>query len=195
VKKAVRISAGLALAAGIAITATACSSGFNGNARESQAQQEDTNTLVNNQPIPHFKFSEERAILIEAETDAASGEASTSFVFNYGVPNPIFSCPSLGLGVPDTAELSNPQQIVNSGSGNPGITIGQMDPFGVYTPTNSQGTYLVCVASNGNPYLGRWESQVNTVLGEAVWSLQPYGHIASVGTPPAAPSLTVGLRK
>jgi hypothetical protein len=195
-RKYLYVAASVVGAAAIVLGAAACNGQGSAQAKENAQQGADSSTLINNQPIPHFKYSEERAILIEAETDAASGEASTSFVFEMGVPNPIFSCPSLGLGVPDTAALSNPEQVVNAGgSGNPGVTIGQMDPFGVYTPSSSEGTYLVCVAGNGNPYLTRIESQVDTFLGSAVWDLQPYGHVAQVGTPPAAPSLTLGLHK
>jgi hypothetical protein len=151
--------------------------------KENSEQSADSNTLVNNQPIPHFKYSEEREILIEAETAAAAGTASTSFVFNYGDASPILTCASEGLGVPDTAQLSNPDQNYNSGypQGGTSYPIPQMDPFGVYTPDSSQGTYIICVSAAGKPYLVRSEPNVITVLGNAVWR---GGQITQIGTPP-----------
>ena len=46
---------------------------------------------------------EMRATLTEVEAIQALGSQTTSFFFNQGVADPIFSCPSLGMPVPATA--------------------------------------------------------------------------------------------
>ncbi len=161
----------IAAVTGFGLAACTSASNSSGQQQENQAQRQDTQSLVRNQQIPHFSWSMERQILIDAETAAADGTQSTSFFFIQGVRDPVFVCPSLGLGVPDTAQLSNPQQVVNDGypNGGQGLTVGQMDPFGVYSPPASEGTYVICVGSGGKPYLERAEEFVHTVLGPAVW--------------------------
>jgi hypothetical protein len=156
-------------AAAAAVTLAACSH----PSAEQLQQQQDTNTLVNNQPLPHFNYSQERQALIEAEKAAADGTQTTTFFFNQGVTDPIFTCPSIGLGIPDSASLSNPLQPTNPG-GNGNIAIGQMDPFGIYVPTSSAGTYVICVNAQGQEYLVRWEGFVQTVTAPAVWDMKTH---------------------
>jgi len=175
--------------------AAACSQSTpSGQSQENSQQTQDTNSLVNDQPIPHFSWSQYRQTLIDAESIAANGTQTTSFFFNQGVTDPIFSCPSLGLPVPNTAQLSNPQQVEpdpNASSGS--VTVGQMDPYGAYTPSNSTGTYVICVNSSGKPYLQYWEGFVQSMTTPATWNytthkLQVTGApSATVTTKPASP--------
>ena len=96
----------IAGAAAVALTLAACTnSAPNAQQLEQQQQQQDTQALVNNQPIPHFNYSQERAALIAAEQISADGTQTTSFFFNQGVRDPIFVCPSIGEGIPDSAQL------------------------------------------------------------------------------------------
>ena len=139
---------------------------------ENQEQQQDTQALVNNQPIPHFNYSQIRQTLIDAETIASDGTQTTSFFFQMGDQDPVFSCPSLGMPVANTAQLSNPEQVVNDGypQGGAAVPIGQMDPDGVYAPSASTGTYVICVNSSGAKYLEYWEGDVMTVAAGATWN-------------------------
>jgi hypothetical protein len=164
------IAGGIAAAAIAALSLTACTqSGNAGQAAENQAQQHDTTSLVNDQPIPHFNYSQIRQTLIDAETIAADGTQTTSFFFQMGLPDPVFSCPSLGMPVANTAQLSNPQQVVGTGNSN-AVTTGQMDPYGIYAPSASTGTYVICVNSSGAKYLQYWEGDVMTVTSAATWN-------------------------
>jgi hypothetical protein len=169
------IIAGSALAALVTIAGCTHSGTSGGQAQENKQQQQDTKTLVNNQPIPHFNFSQYRQTLIDAESIAANGTQTTSFFFNLGARDPIFTCPSLGMPVPNTAQLSNPNQVVSGGNsqGYGLATIGQMDPYGAYTPSSSTGTYVICVNASGKPYLNYWEGFVQTVTAAATWD---YAH-------------------
>jgi len=174
--------AAVALAAGVA--ACSASGGTNGQQQENQQQSNDTTTYEQVQPIPHFTYSQYRATLTEVEAIQALGSQTTSFFFNQGVADPIFSCPSLGMPVPATAQLSNPQQIENDGypQGGAAVTIGQMDPNGIYAPPDSTGTNVLCLNSAGQPYIQYWEGFVDAVSGAARWDMTTH-QVVVVGQP------------
>ena len=91
--------AGTAVIAAVALLAAACTSASStptGQQQENSAQRQDTTSLVNDQPVPHFNYSQIRQTLIDAETISADGTQTTSFFFQMGDPDPVFSCPSLG---------------------------------------------------------------------------------------------------
>lgn len=172
-KKTVIAAAASVLAIGV--TATACNGSTHtssGQAQENQQQSRDTTTLVQNQPIPGFNYSQLRQNLKEIETAEANGVQTTSFFFNQGVQDPIMSCPSIGAPIPTTDQLSNPQQVVTGTHGDNGYGIAtteQMDPTGVYGGS-STGTYVMCVGADGKPYADYWEGFVSTVFGNATWN-------------------------
>lgn len=170
-----RIRKGLSVAALVIATGvgvTACNGHQSVQQQEQNAQTQDTQALENAQPIPHYQYSQERAALITAQNIDAQGTQTTSFFFNMGDPDPIFSCPSIGLGVPDSASLSNPEQItpITSKWGGGATTLPQMDPYGIYVPSSSSGTYVDCVNSSGQEYLVRWEGNVLTSTTGASWN-------------------------
>ena len=186
-----RTIAGLAVAAAaVALSVTGCTHGASvpsGQAQENLQQQQDTQSLVNDQPIPHFTYSQIRQTLIDAETISSDGTQTTSFFFQMGDPDPVFTCPSLGMPVANTAQLSNPQQTVTAGDGAGGYnitTIGQQDPDGIYSPASSTGTYVICVNSSGQKYLEYWEGDVMAVTSAATWDRTTHTIVVS-GTPTA----------
>jgi len=176
---------GLVLA-GLALTACTGPSGASAQQQENKQQQADTSSLINDQPIPHFNYSQIRQTLIDAETISADGTQTTSFFFQMGDQDPVFSCPSLGMPVANTAELSNPDQNYNSGypQGGTSYPIPQMDPNGIYSPASSSGTYVICVNSGGKPYLQYWEGDVMTVTSAATWDSTTHT-LKVVGAPTA----------
>jgi hypothetical protein len=193
VKNKTRVSA-LAGAAAIAVTAlctaSSCGGGTsNGQQQENKQQSQDTTSLEQSQPIPHYNWSQIRQTAIDAENIAANGTQTTSFFFMMGDQDPIFSCPSIGMPVANTAQLSNPQQVVTQDSQGNGITgsatVGQMDPDGVYAPSSSSGTYVICVNSSGADYLQYWEGDVMTVAAAAEWNTATHT-LKVIGAPTAA---------
>jgi hypothetical protein len=165
----------------VSLGLSACGgSGTSGQAAEQSIESRQLSQYNQSQPIPFFKWSLERQVLIDAETASAEGDQSTSFFFNYGVQDPIMTCPSLGMAVPDTAQLSNPQQVLYP-SGRDAIAISQADPFGVYSPPSSEGTYVICVI-DGKPVLQRAEEQVHTVMAPARWDSSKH-QIVITGNP------------
>lgn len=178
-----RITGIVAAAAVVVITAAGCTHSQNGNQKEAAQQLADAQSLETNQPLPHFNYSQERQNMADIEAAEANNVQTTSFFMNMGVPDPIGSCPSIGFGIPDSASLSNPVQVANP-SDRSSTAIGQMDPTGIYAPLSSMGTFIICLYSNGQPYIDRIEDQVDTAGGPATWD---YTHhrFQLVGAPTA----------
>jgi hypothetical protein len=153
------------------LSLAACTGNQSAQQKEQSAQTSDTQSLENSQPIPHYNYSQIRQTAIDAQDIAANGTQTTSFFFMMGNQDPIFSCPSLGEPVPNTAQLSNPSQIAPiSGKYGGGATdLPQMDPDGIYAPSSSSGTYVICVNGSGAKYLQYWEGDVMTVAAGATW--------------------------
>jgi hypothetical protein len=187
-----RAATALAGAAAIAVTVlcTASACGNNpqpsGQQQENAQQREDTTSLEASQPIPHYNWSQIRQTAIDAENVAANGTQTTSFFFQMGDQDPVFSCPSIGMPVANTAQLSNPQQALPDPNASAGsVVVGQMDPDGIYAPSSSSGTYVICVNASGAKYLDYWEGDVFTVSGAAEWD-QATHSLKVIGAPTAA---------
>jgi hypothetical protein len=152
-----------------------CSGGSNGQKVEGAAQSAGTALQDQNQPVPIFPTSALRYNLILIEAIQALGTPTTTFFFPPGAaPNsgvtPIGSCPSQGEPIPNTASLTNPLQPYQGGvTTDGGDVVGQEDPVGIYTPTSSSGTYVLCLTASGGVTLHYWEGDVYTVSGTAVW--------------------------
>jgi hypothetical protein len=179
-----RVIAAVALAAATGLGAAACThSAPNATQVEAAAQNGDTTALIQSQPIPHLNYSQERQVLIVAEKIAANATPTTTFFWNYGVQDPYFACPSLGLGVPDSASLSNPHQVVpvtgRWGGGHD--TLDQMEPFGVYAPPSSTGTYVICVNPRGQEYLKRAEGPTDTTTAGMTWDYKTHREVMAGG--------------
>ena len=176
-----------AVAAIVLITASACTQGTpSGQASENAQQQANTLSLEQSQPLPHYNWSQIRQTLIDAENISAAGTQTTSFFFQMGLPDPVYSCPSIGMPVANTAQLSNPQQVEpdpHSSSGS--VVVSQMDPNGIYAPSSSMGTYVICIASSGAKYLDYWEGDVLTITGAAEWDAVKHS-LKVTGAPTAA---------
>lgn len=155
-----------------------------GQAAENATSQQDLQTYEQVQPAPHFSYSQIRQTEIDAQASEALGEQTTSFFFNLGVRNPIFSCPSIGDPVPNTAQLTNPNQVVYryASSDGTGTAVGNIDPNGLYAPSDSSGTNVMCVNAQGDQYLQYWEGDVDTVNGAATWN-DTTGQIDVTGQP------------
>lgn len=152
--------------------ASACSAPSNSQQQEGKQQEAISQNMVQNQPLPQFSYSQMRQNLIELETAQAKGVQTTTFFFNQGVPDPIMSCPSVGVPMPNTSSLSNPVSVeMHGGDGGGNVGVGQMEPNGTYIPESSSGTYVMCIGANGIPYATYWEGFVQTVFAPAKWNL------------------------
>jgi hypothetical protein len=176
----------LALAALLGVGTAACSSPASapsGTQQEQNSSNDSQNVAEATLPAPVFRYSEGRWVLTEAEASIALGVATTSFVFQQGDPNPVESCPSIGYPVANTAQLTNPDKIINDPYAYQGAgqVVGNMDPYQYYTPSSSQGTYVLCVSRTGTEYLLYAEPNVIAVAGTATWV--PGRGIVTAGSP------------
>lgn len=166
-KKVGIVVAGAALVA----TVAACQSGGgSGSTKSDQHRSAATlNALDKSQPVPQFNWSQIRQTLIDAETAQADTTVTTSFFFVQGVPNPVFTCPSIGFPVPGTFQITNPDQAKwDEPNDNTPYTLPQIDPNGVYGG-DTAATYVLCTKANGQVYLHHAEEFVHTVAGPATW--------------------------
>lgn len=175
---------GLSATAILAVSLAACTNSGGVNQQEHNQQLADTTSLEASQPIPHYNWSQIRQTLIDAQTISAESTQTTSFFFMMGDQDPVFSCPSIGEPVANTAQLSNPQQVVGNGNGGTEV-IAQMDPNGIYAPAASSGTYVICVNGSGQNYLQYWEGDVMTVAAAAEWDKTTHT-LKVIGAPTAA---------
>lgn len=153
--------------AAVAVLTAGCGMG-SAQSRENSQQEQISQNLITSQPVPNIGYSQMRQNLIELETAEANGVQTTSFFFNLGIQDPVRSCASIGVPIPNTASLSNPQHITYGPGGSTGV-VDQMDPNGVYAPQSSQGTFVMCVDQNGQPHPAYWEGDVETEFGAARW--------------------------
>ena len=169
----------------LALMAAGCNSGnSSGAALENQDSANIEKSFLLNQPPPHFQHSDIRATAISIEAIQALGEQTTSFGFNMGEKNPVWSCPSLGEPVSSTTEITNPVQAGQATDGNGNyntIPVGNMDPNGIYAG-DSTGTYVLCVNAAGQTYTEYWEGFVDSVSGPAIWDAAT-GSIKVTGAP------------
>jgi hypothetical protein len=181
-----KIITSIVAAGALAAALTACTGAPNAQQQEDQQQQQDAKSLEASQPIPHYNYSQIRQTLIDAETISADGTQTTSFFFQMGDADPVFSCPSLGMPVANTAQLSNPLQPYQGSANTDGSdVVAQIDPNGIYAPSASSGTYVVCVNGAGQNYLQYWEGDVMTVAAAAEWNAATHS-LKVIGAPTAA---------
>jgi len=173
---------------GLIITACNGSGGVtNGNAAEARTSTQDLTTYEQVQPAPHFPYSDIRQTMIDVQASQALGLVTTSFFFNMGSQDPYFICPSKGDPVPNTSQLTNPDQVLtwwHGGAQTPDQTavVGNIDPNGLYAPSASDGTNVMCLNGAGQPYLFYAEGPVSTVNGHASWDYIHH-HIVVTGEP------------
>ena len=178
----------------IATSASACSSGSGAAASANNTNSGILGHYNNVQPpLEPTGQSVYRDTLTYAEATHILGlNTYTFFMRRGGTGGPFFECASEGSAVPNTAELTNPQQYV-SNADDPSLpsggvaVIGNMDPDGVFPPNASQGTYVRCLYSNGKPYLVYSEPDVLQVnASQAHWDPALYGGQGGIVVPGSA---------
>lgn len=157
-------------------SADSCSS-TSSNSTESTQVSTQQSIYTKNQPVPTYQFSNERAALIQLYNQRVNGNVDTWTVWysNSGVA--LGTCPSKGYPLPYGTELTNPAQVTSGGSSSSywGVAVGQMDPNGLYPPTNTLGTWILCIQPNGNlsplyiePLVATYPYPMKIVNGQAV---------------------------
>ncbi len=181
-----RISKILVAIMALAVLASACSPdpSASSDALDRETQQADrvAERFTDSQPVPEFEWSQLRQNLIELLSAQARTTQTTSFFFTLGATAPIASCPSIGFPIPATYQLTNPERALGVNlkhSNGAAVDVAQMEATGVYT-ADTTGTYVMCVASNGQVYAKYWEGFVMSDTGLSEWR---DGQIVLIGEP------------
>lgn len=125
------------------LAVAACNSG-SANSNESQIVNKQQQIYANVQPVPLFDFSEQRNTLIQIY-DAKNQARQTWAVIQSITGQFVYACPSVGFPIPADTELTNPQAGVGSY-----YPLPQAEPDGLYTSTNTDATYVLCVRADGS---------------------------------------------
>lgn len=69
--------------------------------------------------------------------------------YTYTVPEttgrPVFLCNSIGYGLPAATQYTNPEKYEYNGA-----TLPQADPNGLFSPSNAEGTWVMCTDPSGS---------------------------------------------
>jgi hypothetical protein len=121
---------------------------------EQSSQNLQMNQFLRNQPVPSFDWSLERHMLIQLYTARQRATNTFSVVQSEYTGKVLWSCPSIGFPLPYATQLTNPQQVISSygvGGGNhfaDGV-VAQQEPNGLFTPSQSDATWVPCVDEKG----------------------------------------------
>lgn len=175
--------AGCVILAGLLTAgASSCSAESSSSTNNDQAVSEAIlSDFQKAQPVPKFKYSQYRENLIDIVTAQAQPTATTTFFFNSGVADPVFSCPSIGFPIPGTSQLTNPEQIEDRYEGD--VAIPQVEPNGVFTGETTNTT-TICRDANGRGYGVGWEGFTMPITGPAEWNTEK-NVVELIGAPTA----------
>jgi len=127
----------------VLFTLSACTATADTRERdEVQTQQELYRTT---QPIPYFEWSLQRHLMIELYKNQNQAVATWSYVWDQLRGKVSWQCASVGYPIPGGTQLTNPEQLAYSKD----AVIPQAEPNGLFSPTTSSGTYVMCVNEDG----------------------------------------------
>lgn len=121
---------------------------------EAKAQNLQYDQILRNQPAPSFDWSLERHMLIEIYKARQRAVNTFSVVQSPYTGKVLWSCPSIGFPLPYATQLTNPEQVAGhtyySGTGSvSAVAIPQQEPNGLFTPGQSDATWVPCVNDKG----------------------------------------------
>jgi hypothetical protein len=144
-----------------------------------------------NQPVPFFKWSKDRDVLIQIYEAKNKAQVTWSVVASYGTGEPRFICPSIGFAIPADTQLTNPLQPTYPDYRDSAV-VDQAEPNGLYSSKNTDGTYVLCVRDNGDVVPIYTELKVTTYPFPVKWNPQS-GMIEEVEGEPS--TITVDLNR
>ena len=114
------------------------------------------------QPPHQYDASQARANLIAAQDAMAEGANSWTVQTVPGV-GITFQCPSVGMPIPFSTQITNPQKVAYDNNGG-NLTLPQQEPYGLYTPDGVAATYANCVLPDGSIGIFYSEPDLTTFL-------------------------------
>ena len=120
--------------------------------QEHIAQDMQMQQFLRNQPVPSFNWSLERHMLIQLYAARQQATNTFSVVQSEYTGKVLWSCPSIGFPLPYATQLTNPLQAQWSYHGGEGVAsavVSQQEPNGLFTPSQSDATWVPCVDDKG----------------------------------------------
>ena len=117
--------------------------------KDSATVQSQMDIYQRNQPIPILLYSQDRDNLIQIYQMKATEARSTHAVVRGTTGEYLWDCPSVGFPLPADTQLTNPLVASWRGGSAVGI-VEQAEPNGLFTSKNTDGTYVLCVLSDGS---------------------------------------------
>jgi hypothetical protein len=151
---------GKLIAAIIAFAVTAVllmgSSGCGDNSSSNNIRKQEQSVVARQQsqyakaqPIPFFDWSVDKDTLTQIYRLRNNANTTYSVVTTQGTGHVQWVCPSRGYPIPADTQLTNPEQAI--GRGDTGlVNIPQAEPNGLYSSTNTDGTWVLCVRLDGS---------------------------------------------
>lgn len=138
----------------ILIAASSCDTSEEVDSKRVNDQQ---SLYATTQPIPQFKWSQDRDNLIQIYKMKNEARVTHSVVRSQGTGSILWDCPSIGFPLPADTQLTNPLQRVYNAA-----VIEQAEPNGLYSSKNTDGTYVICVLEDGSLSPQYTEAKVDT---------------------------------
>jgi hypothetical protein len=134
----------------VVVTLLSACFGQTGSSAERDTVENQQNVYAQVQPIPWFDFSLERDILIQLYK-LRNEAVATYTVVTSSFGNLLWQCPSIGYPLPADTQLTAPERLANDEYRESSV-IPQPEPNGLYSSTNTVGTWVTCVSPDGKAY-------------------------------------------
>jgi hypothetical protein len=137
------------------------------NQKEQQAQAQITAESQETVGMPNItNFNQKKQLKAIIEAFDQPNLITYSYLFSNYTGKVVPLCRSQGYGFNEATQFTNPLAIEWRSSGNSGIAsgvVGQADPTGLYSPTSSAGTLLMCLTTAGKVLPVRSEPDIVTL--------------------------------
>lgn len=118
-----------------------------GTRQEMEATASIQERMLRQQPVPQLEYSLARDVYIQIYN--ATNEARNTFTIVESMTGETkWACPSKGYGIPADVSLTNPLQGDYYQRGGVAV-IEMMEPNGLYSSKNTDGTWILCVLEDG----------------------------------------------
>jgi hypothetical protein len=155
---------------GAALTAAMLLVGCDDSAarKESQKVMDQQSQYGIAQPVPVFNWSLERHIVIELYKARNSSVATYTYVRNQYTGKVLSSCKSIGFPISAATQLTAPEGLQYLGTGPGYRMLPQAEPNGVFPPSQSRGTWVLCASKDGKATPRYYEEDVEAYVTQMV---------------------------
>lgn len=135
------------------------------SADQQQRQQQEQASKASNMSVGFpsvVNFTEKRNYkMIIEKRDEANLSTYTYFVGMHNEHAPL--CHSLGYGIPESEQYTNPARVAQSSTERGIVALPQADPNGLFSSPSSNGTWVLCAFKDGSVQPVRSEPNVVTL--------------------------------